>query len=177
MNKNLRIYVAAALMAALSCVATMAIKFPSPTGYIHPGDAFVLLSGVILGPIYGPLAAGIGSMTADLLAGYPQFAFATLFIKALAALVAALIYRKGKISTIILSGVIGELLVTSGYFIFENFLYGFGPAVKSIPLNLVQNALGITLATLLFPILRGVPQIRELMDHRYKGLVHRSRNR
>ncbi len=166
MNKNLRIYVTAALMAALTCVATMAIKFPTPTGYIHPGDAFVLLSGVILGPIYGPLAAGIGSMIADLLAGYPQYAAATLIIKALAALIPALIYKKGKIITIILSGIIGELVVTSGYFIFENFLYDFGSALKSVPLNLVQNALGVILATLLFPILRKVPQIKELMDHR-----------
>ncbi len=166
MNKNFRIYVTAALMAALTCVATMAIKFPSPTGYIHPGDAFVLLSGIILGPIYGPLAAGIGSLTADLLAGYPQFAIATFVIKALGALIPALIYRKGKISTVILSGIIGELVVTAGYFVFENFLYDFAAALKSIPLNLVQNAMGIILATLLFPVLRKVPQIKDLMDHK-----------
>ena len=166
MNKNLRTYVTAALMAALTCVATMAIKFPTPTGYIHPGDAFVLLSGVILGPIYGPLAAGIGSMIADLLAGYPQYAAATLMIKAMAALIPALIYRKGKLSTIIFSGILGELVVTLGYFIFENFLYDFGSALKSVPLNLVQNVMGIILATLLFPILRKVPQIKELMDRR-----------
>ena len=166
MNKNLRTYVTAALMAALTCVATMAIKFPTPTGYIHPGDAFVLLSGVILGPIYGPLAAGIGSMIADLLAGYPQYAAATLMIKAMAALIPALIYRKGKLSTIIISGILGELVVTLGYFIFENFLYDFGSALKSVPLNLVQNVMGIILATLLFPILRKVPQIKELMDRR-----------
>ena len=166
MNKILRVYISAALLAALTCVATKAIKFRSPTRYIHPGDAFVLLSGIILGPVYGPLAAGIGSMIADLLAGYPQFAAATLIIKALAALIAAIIYKKGKLSTVILSGIIGEIVVTGGYFIFENFLYGFGPALKSIPLNLVQNALGIILCTLLFPILRRVPQIKEIMDNR-----------
>lgn len=166
MSTKLRIYISAALMAALTCVATMAIKLPSPTGYIHPGDAFVLLSGIILGPVYGPLAAGIGSMIADLLAGYPQFAVATLIIKALAALMAALIYRNGKLITVILSGFIAEIVVTGGYFIFENYLYGFGSAIKSIPLNLVQNALGILLCTLLFPILRRVPQIKEIMDNR-----------
>lgn len=166
MNKKLRTYITAALLAALTCVATMAIKFPSPTGYIHPGDAFVLLSGIILGPVYGPLAAGIGSMIADLLAGYPQFAAATLIIKALAALIPALIYKKGKLITVVLSGILGEIVVTGGYFIFENYLYGFGSAIKSIPLNLVQNALGILLCTLLFPILRSVPQIKEIMDNR-----------
>ena len=49
-----------ALMAALTCVGTMIIKVPTPTmGYIHPGDGFVLLSGLLLGPLWGALAAGM----------------------------------------------------------------------------------------------------------------------
>ena len=83
-NIKLKKFITAGLMAALTCFATYIIKVPSPTGYIHPGDSFVILTGIILGPVYGPLSAGIGSMVADLLAGYPQFAIATLIIKALA---------------------------------------------------------------------------------------------
>ena len=46
-----------ALFAALACVATMIIKIPTPgtSGYIHPGDAIVILSGAILGPVWGYL--------------------------------------------------------------------------------------------------------------------------
>ena len=66
-----RIIILAALMAALTCIGTMIIKVPTPTnGYIHPGDGFVLLSGLLLGPIYGSLAAGIGSALSDLITGY-----------------------------------------------------------------------------------------------------------
>lgn len=52
-----------ALFAALACVATMVIRIPTPatSGYIHPGDAIVILCGLILGPRYGFLAAGLGS--------------------------------------------------------------------------------------------------------------------
>ena len=51
-----------ALFAALTCVATMIIKLPTPTmGYIHPGDAIVLLSGLLLGPWYGSFAAGLAA--------------------------------------------------------------------------------------------------------------------
>ena len=48
MNKSLKKLVMAALFAALSCVATYIIKIPTPGtgGYIHPGDAIVILSGV-----------------------------------------------------------------------------------------------------------------------------------
>ena len=60
MNSNLKKIVMTALFAALSCVATMSIHIPTPGtgGYIHPGDAVVILSGVILGPVYGLLANG-----------------------------------------------------------------------------------------------------------------------
>ena len=70
-NKTKKI-VMTALFAALACVATMSIRIPTPgtSGYIHPGDAIVILAGIILGPAYGFLAAGIGSCLADLLGGY-----------------------------------------------------------------------------------------------------------
>ena len=54
-NEKLRKIIMAALFAALACVATMIIKIPTPgtSGYIHPGDAIVILSGAILGPVWG----------------------------------------------------------------------------------------------------------------------------
>ena len=44
--------VLSALFAALACVATMSIRIPTPGtgGYIHPGDAIVILCGVFLDP-------------------------------------------------------------------------------------------------------------------------------
>ena len=69
-NMKTKKLIFAALFAALTCVATMIIKVPTPTmGYIHPGDSIVLLSGFLLGPLYGGLAAGIGSMFSDLFGG------------------------------------------------------------------------------------------------------------
>ena len=66
-GKNIRKLVLAALLAALTAVATMIIRIPTPTqGYIHLGDGMVLICGILLGPGLGALAAGIGSMMADL---------------------------------------------------------------------------------------------------------------
>ena len=162
-NKLIKL-ITAALMAALTCVTTIAIPIPTPTGgYINPGDAFVLLSGVILGPLYGGLAAGIGSMFADIFVAYPYY-WATLIIKALAAVVAALIFRKVKLnSRIIIAGICGEIIVTLGYFLFEIFIYGLPSATAEVPLNIIQNVAGIVLCSLLFPLLSKVPQIKEMM--------------
>ena len=91
-NKSLKKIVTAALLAAMTCIATMIIKVPTPTmGYIHLGDGFVLLCGVILGPVTGGLAAGIGSMFSDIFSGYVSWAPATFIIKALTAALAVFV--------------------------------------------------------------------------------------
>ncbi|MBR6694535.1 MAG: ECF transporter S component, partial [Clostridia bacterium] len=60
MNTRTKKIVMAALMAALACVATMIIKIPSPLkGYLNLGDCIVLVSGWMLSPTYGFLAAGL----------------------------------------------------------------------------------------------------------------------
>lgn len=165
-SDKLRKLITAALMAALSCVATFAIHIPTPgNGYIHPGDAFVLLSGIILGPVYGALAGGIGSMFADIFVAYPYY-WVTLIIKALAAAVAALIYKKmHNKATIITIGIVGGIIVTTGYFIFEIFIYrNTITALTGVPFNLIQNIFGIVLTSILYPLLYNVPQIKEMMN-------------
>ena len=78
----------AGMFAALTLLATSVLKIPTPTfGYIHIGDAFVLLSGVFLGPALGGLAAGIGSGLSDLLGGYVLWAPGTFAVKFLTAYV------------------------------------------------------------------------------------------
>ena len=165
-SKQLKRFITASLMAAFTCFATYIIRIPSPTGYIHPGDSFVILCGVILGPLYGALSAGIGSLLADLLAGYPQYAAATLIIKALTALAASFIYRcfKRSLLSVIAAGVAGGILLTLGYFCVEYFMYGFGGALSGVPLNTVQNMFGIVLSAALYPLLNKIPQVKEFMS-------------
>lgn len=52
-NNTTQRIVMAALLAALTCVATMIIKIPSPLkGYLNLGDCVVLLAGWMLSPTY-----------------------------------------------------------------------------------------------------------------------------
>ena len=93
-DANIKKLVLAALMAALTYVATSIVQIPSPMqGYVNLGDCIVLLSGWILGPWWGAAAGGIGSMLVDLLGGYGHYAPGTLVIKGCMALVAALIVK------------------------------------------------------------------------------------
>jgi len=167
-----------ALMAAITCIGTMIIKVPTPTnGYIHPGDGFVLLSGLLLGPIYGSLAAGIGSALSDLIGGYFVYVPATFIIKAATALVACLIFSgitkllaKQKqtaakdMVALITAGIFGETVMVLGYFIFEIFMLaianqtsiqaGIISAIAGVIPNIIQAVFGIIIATVLHPILK-----------------------
>lgn len=169
MNSNLKKIVITALFAALACVATMSVRIPTPgtNGYIHPGDAIVILSGVILGPVYGLVAGGIGSAMADLLGGYFVYVPITFAVKGLIAVLAGLIYKKlGKSSksryaAVVLGGITDILLVAGGYFVCEYFLYG-ASAAASIPANIIQGVGGLIIAVVLYPVLMAVPDVKKL---------------
>lgn len=148
-----------ALFAALCCVATMVIRIPSPLGYLNLGDGICLLCGLLLGPVYGFLAAGIGSALADLLSGYAVYAAPTLVIKGGLAVVAVLLFRlwgkkiQKRIWALLPACLIAELLTPAGYFVFELAVYGSG-AAAAIPGNAAQAAVGVAVALALYPILR-----------------------
>ena len=177
--KNLNKLIFAALFAALTFVATYIIKLPTPTmGYIHPGDAVVLLSGILLGPLYGGLAAGFGAMLADILGGYFSYAPATFIIKMLTAIIAAFIYKElqtfwkneKKNISVVIGGTIGELFMVLGYFVYEIFLLGIltggltaeaftsgiAASAAGVPFNIVQGLFGVVICALIHPILAPV---------------------
>lgn len=146
--------VSAALFAAIICVATFIVKIPSPAtnGYFNLGDCFVILSGLLLSPVYGALAAGIGSALADVLSGYVQYAPATFVIKALMALSVYLIIKSfgngKKTLSVICSGLAAEAVMVIGYFAYEAVILKYGlAAAGSIFSNIMQGLVGIAAST------------------------------
>ena len=183
--KNTKKLVIGALMAALTCIATMIIKIPTPTlGYILLGDGLVLLCGIVLGPLGGALSAGIGSMFADIFSGYASWAPATLIIKALTAFVAGFLFHRmqhrfngngAKYLSIILGGIIGEAVMVFGYFVYEAGLAalasghfnsatlaaGIASSASGIPFNILQGVTGIVISLVLLPVLMKIEDARE----------------
>lgn len=155
MKSKTQSMVMAAMLAALTCAATMVIKIPSPLhGYINLGDCIVLLCGWLLGPVYGFWAAGIGSAMADLFSGYLIYAPATFAIKGLMAAVACVLCRsKTKLISLAASGMASEVLMVTGYLAFESLLYGFTPSLANVPANGMQGIAGILFGVVLMKAL------------------------
>lgn len=153
---------AAAMLAVLVCVATMIIKIPSPMkGYLNLGDGVVLFSGWLLGPMYGFLAAGIGSALADFFSGYVVYVPATFIIKGLMAAAACGLFRamagRFRVHTaMIASGLCAEIIMVLGYFVFEGFLYGFAPSSVNIVANGIQGLVGLVLGIFLMKMFKRV---------------------
>ncbi len=171
-SKKTKKLVFGALMAALTAAATMVIHIPTAmNGYIHLGDGMVLLSGILLGPVTGALAGGLGSMTADLLSGYAFYAPATFLIKTLSAFSAGYLYHRlshsrlkagYRILPFLTAGIVCSGIVTGGYFIFELIVYNPASAIVNVPFNLVQNLFSLVVSGALLPFLLRNHEIRSL---------------
>ena len=146
-------------MTSMVCVATMIIKIPSPMkGYLNIGDCIVLLCGWLLAPGYGFVAAGLGSALADIFSGYITYAPATYVIKGVMALVAYACFKLmnkkiGKLPSQIIGGILAEVIMISGYFVFEGLLYGFIPSLINVPANGVQGVAGLVIGIVLIKVL------------------------
>lgn len=165
---RIRMLVMTALFVALGYVATSVLMVPVPTGgYVNLGDTVVLLGAFLLGPVYGMAAGGIGPALADLLGGYGIYAPATLVIKALMALTAALLYRRlGKrAGAAAVCGAAAETIMVAGYCLYDGFLAGnFAVGLAGVPANLVQGLFGAAAAALLVSALRKSGSVRKVFS-------------
>lgn len=171
MNEKIstRKLVMTALFAALACVATMVIKVPTlaTNGYVNIGDTIVLLSAWLIGGVYGGLAAGIGPALADLLSEYVSYVPGTFVIKFLMGLVAYLIFKAIKKANInkvvgyVVSGVVAEIIMVAGYFVYESIFLGYGlAAAPSIISNLIQGITCLVLGYVVILVLESTKAVK-----------------
>lgn len=156
-----------AIMAALVFIATFLIKIPSLNGYTHIGDSMVIISALILGKKKGALAAGLGAALCDLLSGYMQYVIPTFLIKAIMVLIIATIsenlINKTKFAWIF-GAIIGSTFQVIGYYLVEAILYGFAGALASVPSNIIQSIVGITLAVILATVFEKSNILKKLIN-------------
>lgn len=124
----------AAMMAAMVYVVTL-FRFPLLGSKVHFANAVCLLSGMLLGPVQGGIAAGLGSALYDAFTGYDFVNVLITFVSKFAmALVCGVIVhrshqRKGRIDRTVLACVCGALTYVFLYmlktFIYNRFVYGY----------------------------------------------------
>ena len=156
-------------LAALVCVVTL-YRFPLLGSKVHFANAMCLLSGLLLGPAAGGLAAGLGSALYDaLLGGYGLVDCAVTFVTkfAMAWLCACIAFSgdgrgEGRLRCIA-ACVAGAMSYVGLYmlktFLFQRFLYGF-PAdavwvtmLSKLPASLLNALAAMVAAPILYAAL------------------------
>ena len=167
MKSNIRTLTYTALMTAFVFITTSVIKIPIPftNGYIHAGDTAIFLGGILLGPVHGAVAAGIGSAMADLLGGYAHWALPTLLIKGLMGFIVGYFSSEKRNQKHVLWGTsllwIGSLfafIYTAGNTALETIMENVegassialaGEIVKNLNIQLLVVAMGLPLLSLI----------------------------
>lgn len=168
------------LMGALVLVGTY-LNVPIPVlgdkTMIGLGNVFCILSGLLLGPVYGGAAAGIGSFIFDLIGGWASSAPFTLVFKFIMAFVCGTIARGGnksakKLSRLILAAVAGSLSYCAlylGYSYVKELL--IGSAVQVVNIKIATKA-AATLTNAVIADVVAVPlflTIRKALDRNHVG--------
>lgn len=145
-----------ALLTAFVVATNFIPAIATPVGRIYWVDGVVLLAAFLLDPVAAFIAGGVGSLLYDVFQS-PSMMLPSLLIHGLqGAVVSALLHlvpprRLGKWEWVkaIISSLVGAVIVVSGYFIYRVVTRGTPVAVASIPRNIVQEIIGISIAMIL----------------------------
>ena len=148
-------------------VMTTFIRIPaSHNGYTHAGDSMIYLAAMVLPAPFAAAASSVGGFMADILAGAPEWAFATAIIKAINTLpfIAVRNYLKklGRDNRIISPYSFAMLIPTSlvtivGYYIAEGLMFGFEASlVTTLITGWIQPTAGAAVFILVGGALDGI---------------------
>jgi uncharacterized membrane protein len=166
-RRNPTVYLAlVSILTALTAVITaiLVIPFPSTFGYLNLGDTLVMISGIILGPVGGFVAGGLGSALGDVIVGYSYYAPITFVVKGCEGFLVGWFAQYAKQSkrlnlADIVGLIFGSIAMLYGYLVSETYFYGFEFALaEMIWVNLFQVTIGSLVAILVAPTIRNYIQ-------------------
>lgn len=161
-SDKIRLITITSLFTTIVFITTSFVKIPLALGYIHIGDVFIMLSSFMLPPFFAVVSAVIGSVFADLLAGFAIYMPITLLAKGLMALIASLMfYKKTTILRFLLGGILGSIVMVASYFVFEGFVYGWAPAIANLPMQFIQPAVAIVVGGIIIFAIRKLPMVSD----------------
>ncbi len=145
-----------AIMTALVVATGFIPAIPTPAGRVYWVDGAALIAAFLLDPLAAFIAGGVGSFLYDVFMS-PEMMLPSLLIHGLqGAVVSALLhfvipekFKKWEPLKAVIAALAGAVIVVAGYFIYRAATRGVPVAVASIPRNIIQEAIGIGIATVI----------------------------
>ena len=153
-TKRVQNIVLIALYTALVTSITVFTVIPFGVGgYFNLGDVAVMLIAAITPLRHAIFAASMGSMLADILSGFAQYAVFTALIKGFMAYVVYKLLKRLKGNWVSLAFVAGSLIMLVLYGGVDAFLLGGYPSfIASISVNATQAVMGCIVSMGLYPL-------------------------
>lgn len=127
-----------AILTALSLVFGKVLSIPTPTGMLTLLDVGIYFTAFYLGSREGFVVGGFSGFLIDLISGYPQWMFISLFAHGMQGYFAGLTgsYR-------IVGQILATVVMVGTYFTASSIMYGVGAASAEVLGNFSQNLLGL----------------------------------
>jgi uncharacterized membrane protein len=137
------------LIAAVTLATMLSMPVPGFRLYFNFGEGIIYLAALLLGPVWGAAAGGIGAAMADLLLGYPLWAPFTLLIKGTEGYIVGRIGKQHPALGI----AAGAAVMIAGYSTVAGILYGWPAVPVEAATDVVQCGIGAAAALAARPVL------------------------
>ena len=130
-------------------------RLPLLGSKVHFANAMCILAGLLLGPVPGGIAAGLGSALYDLMAGYGAETIITFVSKFAMGWVAGQVFlafgdRRFRIGSLAAASACGALTYVALYMLKSLIVYGWGGVVSRFPASIINAVVAIIAAPLFF---------------------------
>lgn len=139
-----------ALLTSLTVVLGMFVKLPTPTGVTTLLDVGIFFTAFYFGKRHGAVVGGMSAFLFDLIAGYPQWMFISLFAHGIQGYLAGVSEGKRPLYFIL-----STIAMVATYFVASSIMNGMGAATAEILTNTMQNVVGIAGGLLLQKAFQG----------------------
>ena len=158
------------VLAAAVYIVTL-FRFPLLGSKVHFANAVCLLAGLLLGPVPGGLAAGLGSAIYDLMTGYGAETIITFVSKFAMAWICGRIFlafgdKRFRISRLAIASACGALSYVFLYMLKSLIMYGWGGVASRFPASIINAAVAIIAAPIFFTAIW--PAVKHLLHREQK---------
>lgn len=127
-----------AILTALTIVLGFFFKIPTPTGVTTLLDVGIFFTAFHLGKRQAAIVGGLSAFLFDLIAGYPQWMFISLFAHGAQGFLAGFSGKKRALGLFA-----AAVVMVATYFVASSVMNGVGAAAAEILTNTMQNVVGI----------------------------------
>ena len=154
------------VLAATVYVVTL-FRFPLLGSKVHFANAVCVLAGLLLGPVPGGLAAGLGSAIYDLMAGYGAETVITFVSKFAMGWTAGVIFtafgeKRFRMDRLVIASACGALTYVALYMLKSLIMYGWGGVVSRFPASIINAGVAIVAAPIFFTAVW--PAVRSILN-------------